>query len=87
MNLINLSHMSSVVYYTGVVLQYTSECARSRRRLGLGLGLLYSRKPTALAGAERVSARRWELGLIRAEARVERLWPKALRATLGHTLS
>ena len=43
--------------------------AHSRRRLGLRLGLLYSRNATALAGAERVSARRWEPGLIRPEAR------------------
>ena len=51
--------------------------AHSRRRLGLRLGLLYSRNATALAGAERVSARRWEPGLLRPEARVARLWPKA----------
>ena len=38
--------------------------ARSRGRLGLRLGLLYSRKATALAGAER-GARGVEPGLIR----------------------
>ena len=52
--------------------------ARSRGRLGLRLGLLYSRKATALAGAER-GARGVEPGLIRPETCVS--------ATLGHTLS
>ena len=42
--------------------------ARSRGRLGLKLGLLYSRKARALAGAERV-ARGVEPGLIRPETR------------------
>ena len=51
--------------------------ARSRGRLGLRLDLLYSRKATALAGAEREV---WSQGYAR-------LWPKALRTTLGHTLS
>ena len=51
--------------------------ARSRGRLGVGL--LLSR---VLAGAE-CEARSVEPGLIRRSA----LWPKALRATLGHTLS
>ena len=41
--------------------------ARSRGRLGLRLSLLYSRKATALAGAER-GARGVELGLIRPES-------------------
>ena len=54
--------------------------AHSRGRLGLRLGLLYIRKATALAGAER-GARGVEPGLIRPEMRY------ALRATLGHTLS
>ena len=43
--------------------------ACSRGRLGLRLGLLYSRKETALAGAER-GARCVEPGLIRPETRV-----------------
>ena len=47
---------------------------RSRGRLGLRLGLLYTRKATALAGAE-CGARGVEPGLIRPETRV------------GHTLS
>ena len=47
--------------------------ARSRRRLGLRLGLLYSRKATALAGAERVSARRWEPVLILGQRRASAL--------------
>ena len=51
--------------------------ARSRGRLGLRL---------ALAGAE-PGARGVEPGLIRPETRVACLWPKALRATIGHTLS
>ena len=42
--------------------------ARSRGRLGLRLGLLYSRKATALAGAE-CGARGVEPGLIRPETR------------------
>ena len=51
---------------------------RSRGRLGL----LYSHKATALAGARGV-----EPGLfIGPETRVTRLRPKALRATLGHAL-
>ena len=41
--------------------------ARSRGRLGLRLGLLYSRKATALAGTER-EARGGEPGLIRPES-------------------
>ena len=41
--------------------------ARSRGRLGLRLGLLYSRKATALAGTER-GARGVEPGLIRPES-------------------
>ena len=44
--------------------------ARCRRRLGLRLGLLYSRKATALAGAER-RARGVEPGLIRPETRAK----------------
>ena len=55
--------------------------ARSRGRLGLSLGLLYIRKATALAGVARGVA---EPG---PETRVARLCPKALRATLAHTLS
>ena len=42
--------------------------ARGRGRLGLRLGLLYSRKATALAGAE-CGARGVEPGLIRPETR------------------
>ena len=57
--------------------------------LALALVLLHvlaigSRKVTALAGAEH-EAGGVEQGLIRPEAHVVWLWPKALRATPGHT--